>query len=113
MSDRPFQLSNRAEAVEAIRRMGEDDLRFLNRIIVDRLKLIQQARSTVMMSQFHVGDRVRFDDSSGEAKTGVVIRLNKKTAGILADDGIEWKVYPGFLTRVQPGDIESRGDARR
>ncbi len=110
MAQRPFQLTNRAEAAEAIRQMGEDDLHFLNRIIVDRLKLIQQARSTVMMSQFHVGDRVRFDDPSGESRTGVVIRLNKKTAGILTDDGHQWNVHPGFLTRVKPGDIERGGD---
>lgn len=35
-----LELLDRTTAVEAIARMNEDDLRFLNRVIVERLKLI-------------------------------------------------------------------------
>jgi len=35
--------------------MNEDDLPFLNRLIVERLKLIGQARSTVMLAHFSIG----------------------------------------------------------
>ncbi len=39
MENNRFELVDRAAAVEAIRRMNEEDLHFLNRLIVDRLKL--------------------------------------------------------------------------
>lgn len=109
MAGERFELVDRAAAAEAIRRMNEEDLRFLNRLIVERLKLIGQARSTSMLARFNMGDRVSFQSNSGERKVGVIIRLNKKTASIVADDGQQWNVHPGFLTSVGPGDIEPRG----
>jgi hypothetical protein len=86
--------------------MNEDDLRFLNRVIVERLKLLGQARSMVMLARFTVGDRVSFRSSSGEQKTGVIVRLNKKTASIATDDREQWNVHPSFLTPLDPGEIE-------
>jgi len=104
-----IDLVDRAAAVEAISRMNEDDLRVLNRLIVERLKLIAQARSTVMLALFSVGDRVSFRNTSGEQKSGVIIRLNKKTASIATDDGQHWNVHPSFLTPVGRGDVEPQG----
>jgi hypothetical protein len=37
--------------------MGEEDLLFLNRMVVERLNLLAQARSTVQLAQFAEGDR--------------------------------------------------------
>ncbi len=108
MADERFQLVDRAAAAEAIRHLNEEDLRFLNRLIVERLKLIGQARSTVMLARFSVGDRVSFQSTSGERKAGVIVRLNKKTASIATEDGQHWNVHPGFLTPAGPGDIEPR-----
>jgi hypothetical protein len=102
MNDSRFELMNRAEAAEAIRRLNEDDLRFLNRLIVERFKLISQARSTVMLAHFSVGDRVRFSTGAGDQKAGVIVRLNKKTASIVTDDQQQWKVHPSFLVADGP-----------
>lgn len=110
MTNERFELADRAAAVEAIRRMSEDDLRFLNRLIVERLKLIGQARSTTMLARFNLGDRVSFPCVTGERKTGVIVRLNKKTASIATDDGQRWNVHPSFLARVEPGTIDVRSD---
>ena len=44
--------------VQALRHMGEEDLLFLNRMVVERLNLLAQARSTVQLAQFAEGDRV-------------------------------------------------------
>jgi hypothetical protein len=109
MAGERFELADRAAAAETIRRMNEEDLRFLNRLIVERLKLIGQARSTAMLSRFSVGNRVSFQSTSGAVKSGIIIRLNKKTASIATHDGQQWNVHPGFLTPVGPGDIELRG----
>ena len=88
---------DRAAAAETIRKLNEDDLHFLNRLIVDRLRLIQQARSTIMLANFSVGDRVKFPTAAGGLKTGIIVRLNKKTASIVTDDGQQWKVHPAYL----------------
>ena len=109
MVDKWFGTESREAATEAIRQMNEDDLRYLNRLIVERLKLIAQARSTVLLAQFSVGDRVRFKTPTGDHKTGIILRLNKKTASISTDDGQRWNIYPGFLTPVvQTGEIQQK-----
>jgi hypothetical protein len=106
MTGESLELVDRAGAADAIRRMSEEDLRFLNRLIVERLKLIHQARSTAMLAHFSVGDRVSFQSSTGERKTGVIVRLNKKTASIATDDGQQWNVHPAFLSPAGPDVIE-------
>jgi hypothetical protein len=98
MIPKSHKLENREGAAEAIRRMGEEDLRYLNRLIVDRLKLISQARSTVLLANFGVGDHVGFQAPTGEKKNGVILKLNKKTVTIRTDDEQQWNVCPGFLT---------------
>jgi len=100
MTDECFILKDRNTAAEAIRHLGEEDLRFLNRLIVERLKLIAQARSTALMSRFNIGDQVGFQSPSGEWKNGVVQKLNKKTVTILTEKGHRWNVSPGFLSLV-------------
>lgn len=85
--------------VQALRYMGEDDLLYLNRMVVERLNLLAQARSTVQLAQFAEGDRVEFTANDGAVKQGTVIRLNKKTASLLADDGQNWKVSPALLRK--------------
>jgi hypothetical protein len=97
MADEWLRLENKAGAAEAIRRLGEDDLVFLNHLIVERLKLIAQAKSTVLMAGFSVGDRVSFLNHAGQAVTGSILRLNKKSASILTEGGHHWKVHPGYL----------------
>ena len=99
------ELINPADIADAIRLLSEEELIYLNRLIVDRLKLLNQARSTVMLSRFSVGDRVSFSSSNGDRKSGVVTRLNKKTASVITDNGQRWNVHPGFLT----ADAENNG----
>lgn len=43
---------DRVSAAEVIKRLHEEDLLFLNRLIVERLKLISQARATTLMTSF-------------------------------------------------------------
>lgn len=100
MADEHFILNDRNTAAEAIRHLGEEDLYFLNRLIVERLKLIAQARSTALMSRFNIGDRVGFQTPNGEWKGGIIQKLNKKTITILTDDGHHWNVSPGLLCQV-------------
>lgn len=88
--------------VQALRHMGEQDLLFLNRMVVERLNLLAQARSTVQLAQFAEGDRVQFTANDGSTQHGMVMRLNKKTASVLTDDGQNWKVSPALLHPQTP-----------
>ena len=88
---------DRNEAACAIQHLSEDDLRFLNAQIVERLKLLAQAQSTVQLARFNLGDRVSFPGPAGNTIHGTIIKLNKKTAGIQTTDGQQWKVAPTLL----------------
>ena len=101
------KIVDRLSAVEAIKRLDEEDLLFLNRLIVERLNLIAQSRATSLMTSFTKGDRVGFQAPDGRALEGRVLRLNKKTVSIATDDGYRWNVAPGLLRLIQ-----SAGDFR-
>jgi hypothetical protein len=100
------KIVDRLSAIEAIKRLNEEDLLFLNRLIVERLKLIAQARSTKLMIRFTRGDRVGFQTPDGRRLEGIVLRLNKKTVSVNTDDGRQWNVAPGLLRLIQSvGDV--------
>lgn len=101
------KILDRVSAAEAIKPLNEQVLLFLNRLIVERLKLISQARATTLMVSFTSGDRVGFQAPDGRMLEGVVLRLNKKTISVATDDGHQWNVSPGLLRLVQ-----SAGDVR-
>ena len=91
---------NRELFIQALRHMGEEDLLYLNRMVVERLNLLAQAKSTVQLAQFAEGDRVCFTTNGGADKHAVVLRLNKKTASLRTDDGQHWKVSPMLLRKT-------------
>jgi hypothetical protein len=106
MNPGSVKIVDRVSAIEAIKRLNEDDLLFLNRLIVERLNLISQARSTNLMIHFTRGDRVGFQAPDGRTLEGIVLRLNKKTVSVATDDGHQWNVAPGLLRLVQSvGDV--------
>ena len=107
MKPRNIKIVDRVSAAEAIKQLNEEDLLFLNRLIVERLKLIAQARATSQMAKFTKGDRVGFPGPEGRILEGTVIRLNKKTVSISTDDGYRWNVPPRLLHLVQSaGDVQ-------
>ena len=101
------KITDRISAVEAIKQLDEEDLLFLNRLIVERLKLISQARATTLMTSFSRGDRVSFQAPDGRTLEGTVQRLNKKTVSVTTDDDHQWNVAPGLLRLLQSaGDVQ-------
>ena len=69
------QIADCVPAVGAIKQLNEENLLFLNRLIVERLKLISQARATTLMTRFTQGDRVGFQTPDGRMQEGMVLRL--------------------------------------
>jgi hypothetical protein len=80
--------------------LTEAQLLDLNRRIVERLQFLQQARAHQTMLQFAVGERVGFDAPDGRFICGILVRYNKKTVTVIANDGHQWNVAPTFLRRV-------------
>ena len=86
---------------EFIKDLNEAELHYLNRLIVERLKLISQAKSTVEMAKFNIGELVEFENRDGQTITGRVIKLNKKTVSILTTGNHQWNVAPVFLRSAE------------
>lgn len=87
--------TNRIE--DFIKDLSEEELVYLNRLIVERLKLMHQVKSTLEMAKYNIGERVEFENNEGNVLTGRVIKLNKKTVSILTDDRQRWNVAPVLL----------------
>lgn len=83
-----------------IKALGEDELIYINRLVIERLKLISQMKSTNQMIRFNIGERVTFKDHENKIKKGTIIKLNKKTVSINTDDAQIWNVPPGILKHL-------------
>ena len=83
-----------------IKLLGEKELIYINRLVIERLKLISQQKSTSQMIRFNIGERVYFTDHEGKTRKGIIIKLNKKTASIRTDDNHNWNVVPGLLKHL-------------
>jgi len=86
------------EIEEFIKNPGEKELRYINRLVVEKIKLLVQQRSIDQMMKFNIGERVSFNASDSMKRSGVIIRINKKTISIDAQDGGYWNVAPGLLS---------------
>jgi len=86
-----------------IKSLGRDELLYINRLVVERLKLLSQARSTEAMARFNVGDMVEFTGNDGRPMRGMIFKLNKKTVSLKTTEGQQWNVAPQLLREVRTG----------
>lgn len=89
-----------------IDKLTEAELIDLNHRVVERLRFMQQARAHATMLRFSIGDRVTFEPDMRGPVGGVIIRYNKKSVSVLADDGQRWTVAPGFLRPASTTDVK-------
>lgn len=82
--------------------LNEEQLRELNHKVVERIKLIRRAKSTISMAKFNLLDRVYFIHN-GEKRIGVVIRLNPRSVTVDLGNSNEWRIAPEFLTKIYNG----------
>ena len=79
--------------------LSEPELRELNRRIIERLKIMISMKSQMKLMAFKIGDRVAFESNDGTL-SGVVTRINHKTASIVTDQGQSWRVAPSLLLKI-------------
>jgi len=84
-----------------LNRLSESDLRLLNRMVVERLKLYHKAKDLKDLAQFNLMDKVYFVHDNKKI-TGTVIKLNRRSVTVKADDGHRWNVAPALLTLMTP-----------
>jgi hypothetical protein len=95
---------DRESLAAAVSNLGEEDLIFLNRLVITRLKELEQAKDSAQVSLFTLADRVEFTTNDGAVKRGFVVRLNKKSVSVRTDDAQDWKISPTLLRKI-PGSI--------
>ena len=83
-----------------IDRLTEEELVDLNHRIVERLRFLQHARAHASMLEFRIGDRVTFTPAGRPPVVGILTRYNRKSVGVLADNGQRWNVSPALLRRM-------------
>lgn len=80
-----------------IKTLSREELSYINRLVVERLKLLSQLKTSEMMTKFNLGEFVEFETDDGRTISGMIVKLNKKTVSVKTADGYQWNVYPGFL----------------
>lgn len=86
----------------------EEELIHLNRLIVERLRLMRQVRDHQAMIQFRVGQRVMFTSSDGRLVRGMLTRYNRKSVSLISDEGMRWNVSPGILRAETAANTSSK-----
>jgi hypothetical protein len=93
-----------------IDKLTEEELVDLNHRIVERLRFLTQMRAHGAMLKFRIGQRVSFDPGDRPMVTGTLMKYNKKTVTVIADDGHRWNVSPSYLREAEPKDITPKKD---
>ena len=83
-----------------IDKLTESELIDLNHRIVARLRFLNQMRAHAEMLEFKIGDRVTFQSPDHGRVEGMLTRYNKKTVTVITDDGRQWNVSPGLLSKA-------------
>ena len=84
---------NKQSVAKAITGMDEKELRFVNAVMKRRFEQLEENK----VFGFDKGDKVQWI-ADNRIRTGVVLRLNKKTVSVLDDQGGVYSISPGFLS---------------
>lgn len=79
--------------------LSKQELTILNQMVVERIRLMHKAGALVSMSKFNIGDRVSWDGKDGIIRTGIILRLNHKTASVKIGNNETWNVSPQLLRK--------------
>lgn len=93
-------MENRTKIESFIKELSEEELIYLNKLVVERIKYLRQVETTNQMAIFNLGDMVEFQDNHGTMLQARVIKINKKTLTVLMDDKKQWNVHPVYLKLI-------------
>lgn len=78
--------------------LDEATLMALNQRIVERLQFLHQQKTAAALQEIKIGSGVTFEGPDGTTVRGFVIRRNRKTVTVHADDDRQWNVSPSLLS---------------
>ncbi len=84
-----------------IENLNKGDLVDLNRLIVDRIRILDQIKTSENMSGFYRGAWVIFRKTDGSKVFGRIEKLNKKTISMLTNEGHRYNVPPELLRNLE------------
>lgn len=77
------------------------------------LKRKSDMRRQVAVLDFTPGEYVKFTSKKGHGRVhGIVTKLNRKTVGLDASDGVHWRVTPEYLERSTEEEYNSAPQGR-
>lgn len=80
-----------------IKELNIDELILLNKMVVERIKILSQVETSNAMQKYNIGEWVKFEDNNNRLIEGKIIKINKKTISILTRENIKWNVHPTFI----------------
>lgn len=80
--------------------LSKNDLMALNQMIVHRVRIMNRLDTLGSMSLLKVGDEVKGNGSDGFTHSGIVVRLNSKTASVTVENEGHWRVSPQLLEKI-------------
>ena len=86
-------MHNVESIVSAIHSLDATDLK----TVTEAVKLRREWLNRQRMRALVVGDRVRFDAGKRGIVRGVLTKVNRKTVGVRADSGMQWRVGVGLV----------------
>ena len=78
----------------------DEELTQLNHIVVSNLKAKRQEKNAVIVGSLRIGSRVEFGRPNGSKHTGIIEKLNIKTATVTGDDGRSWRVAASLIKAI-------------
>jgi predicted transcriptional regulator len=82
---------------EFIKGLSIDELMTLNKMVVERIKVLNQIETSNAMRKYNIGEWVKFENNKRQIIEGRIIKINKKTISIITKENIQWNVHPSFL----------------
>ncbi|HRY33842.1 MAG TPA: hypothetical protein P5531_12820 [Bacteroidales bacterium] len=90
------------EIAQILNKMNRQELLSVNKMLIQRIRILDEIRLLSEKAGFQVGCRVSWTDGEGMLRRGTVARINQKTISVI-EDGItdgRWKISASLLTRL-------------
>lgn len=85
------------KAVDAIQSVNDtDELLKLGRILHEQFSHATMKKTLT----FKVGEKVTFEGTKGSTLNGEVVKINRKTIGVVVDGFINYRVSPSLLEKA-------------
>lgn len=75
-------------------------LAIINKADTNELQYCRSLIESRLTRSLRVGDAVRFDAGNRGTIFGMVVKINAKSVGVKANNGINWKVAPCYITKI-------------